>query len=165
MDVFDEFAIMGVHGDLLRIVDVVDDEVAIGSCDDADVVAHTGGTRLEVAEHTVAEYEGDGVGEIHTRLAFHTTALHTDDVGREEHPDEVEGIDAEVEQGTATEVGTHDARLLAHRVAEGGCEQTGCADTAAADEIAHDGDGGLVACPDGFGEEDLLGVGEVDDFL
>ena len=34
VDVFDEFAIMGVHGDLLRIVDVVDDEVAIGSCDD-----------------------------------------------------------------------------------------------------------------------------------
>ena len=45
VDIFYELAIMRIHGDLLRIVDVVDDEVAIGTCDDADIVAHTGGTR------------------------------------------------------------------------------------------------------------------------
>ncbi len=165
MDILDKLAVVGVNSDLLGIVDIVDDEVAIGTCNDADVVAYAGGTRLEVAEHTVAEYEGDGVGEIHARRTLHTLALDVDDVGREEHPDEVEGIDAEVEQGTATEVGTHDARFLAHRVAEGGCEQTGCADTAAADEIAHDGDGGLITCPDGFCEEDLTLTGEIDDLL
>ena len=54
VDILDKLAVVGVDSDLLGIVDVVDNEVAIGTCDDADIVAHTGGTRLEVAEHAVA---------------------------------------------------------------------------------------------------------------
>ena len=46
-------AIRTIHGDGLRIIDIVDDEITLGACDDTDIVAYTGGTRLQVAQHPV----------------------------------------------------------------------------------------------------------------
>ena len=53
MDILYELTIVGVHGNLMRIVDVVDDEVSFCARDDTDIVAYTGGARLQVAQHTV----------------------------------------------------------------------------------------------------------------
>ena len=129
-DGLDIRTVRAIHGDGLRIVDVVDDEVALGASDDADVVTHAGSTRLEVTQHAVGQHERDSVRQIHARRRLHTLAVDADDVGGEEHPHEVQGIDAEVEQRTAAEVCPHNARLVAHRVAQGRREQTGRADTA-----------------------------------
>ena len=165
MDVLHKLAVVGVHRDFLRVVDVVDDEVAVGTCDDADVVTHTGGTRLEITKHAIGQDERDGVRQIHTRLRLHTLAIDADDVGGEEHPHEVQGIDAEVEQGTPAEVGPHDARLLAHRITEGGSKQSWRTDTAICYQFAYHIDYRLIACPDGLSQEHLPLVGQVDDLL
>ncbi len=52
-DGLDKSAIGTIDGNGLRIVDVVDDEVALRSCYHTDIVAHTGGTRLYVGQQTV----------------------------------------------------------------------------------------------------------------
>lgn len=165
MDVLHELAVVGVDGDALGVVDVVDDQIAVGACDDADVVTHTRGTALHVGKDAVGKDEADGVGQIHTCGTLHTLALHADDIGWEEHADEVQGIDSQVEQGSSTEVRPHDAWLVTHAVAKGGGDQAWGADTSFRDQVEHHLDGWLIACPDGFGDEHLPFVCQIQHFL
>ena len=131
MDVFHKLAVVGVHRYLLGVVDVVDYQVAVGVGYHADVVAHAGGARLQVAQHAVLQYHADAVAQIHARVALHTLALDAHNLGGEKHAGEVDGIDTQVEQSASTQVGAHDAGLVAHAVAKGGGDKAGGADAAA----------------------------------
>ena len=104
-DGLDVSAIRTIHRDGLRIVDIVDNQITLGTCDDTDIITYAGCARLQIAEHTILEHQRDGVCQVHTGLTLHTLALDAGYVCRKEHSDEIEGIDTEVEQRTATEVG------------------------------------------------------------
>ena len=128
-------------------------------------MSHARGARLQVAKHAVAEHQADGVGDIHARLALHALALDAYNIGAEEHTHEVECIYAEVEQGAAAEVGSHNARFVAHRVAQRGGYQVRLSDASATYQVAHDAHGRLVACPDGLAQEYFALAGHLDDFF
>ena len=164
-DGLDIGAVVAVDGDGLRVVDVVDDEVTLGAGNDADVVAYALGTGLHIAEHAVGQDKGHRIRQVHARLRLDARAVDADNVGREEHAGEIQGIDAQVEQCTATEVGSHDAGLVTHGIAKGGSDQTGLPYPTAADELTDGSDYGLVTRPDGLGKEYLLLMGQVDDVL
>ena len=150
---------------LLRIVDVVDDKITLGTCYHSDIVTHTGRTRLQITKHTVAKHQTDGICQVHTRIRLHALALHADDIGRKEHPHEVERIDTEIEQGPATEVRPHDTRLLAHRVAEGCRQQPRDTDTTIFHELTHHFHNRLIACPDSLCQEYFPIVGQVNNLF
>ena len=57
-------AVGTVHGDSLRIVDVVDNDIAIGSGDDTDVVTYTLRGGLDVGEDAIGEDDCDGICEV-----------------------------------------------------------------------------------------------------
>ena len=82
-----------------------------------------------------------------------------------EHADEVEGVDTEVEQRAAAEVGTHDALFVAHRVSEGGGDEAGLAYAPVGNELAHDAHNGLIARPYRLGNEHTTLVGKIQDLL
>ena len=48
MDILYELTIVGVHGNLRRIIDIVDNQITVGTCNHTDVIAYTGSTRLQV---------------------------------------------------------------------------------------------------------------------
>ena len=156
---------MGVDGDALRIVDVVYNQIAVGACNDSNIVAHTSGTALHIGKHAICQHKTDGICQIHACVALHTLALNVDDVGRKEHADKVERIDTKVEQGSSAKVGTHDARLIAHAVAKRGSNHAWGADSPATDEITHHLNDWLIACPYGFGKKDLALMCQFDDFF
>ena len=79
MDGFDVSAVGTIDGDGLRVVDVVDDDVALCSCDDANVVAHALCRRLDIGDDTILEDDGDGVGEVHAGGALHAVAVNGED--------------------------------------------------------------------------------------
>ena len=85
----------------MRVVDVVDDEIAFRASDDPDIVAYAGGAGLHVGKDSVAEDDGHGVGQIHACVGLHALAIEAHNVAIREHPDEVQGIDSQVEQGSA----------------------------------------------------------------
>ena len=118
---------------------------------------------MEVGHLAVGEAEGDAFLHVHACGAEVAVADLTDDVGAEVHAGEVERINAEVEQGTSAEVGTDDARLLLHHVAEAGLEEAWLADDAAVHHFLDLVREGHVAGPDGFGEEDAALVGDVEE--
>ena len=61
MDGLDKGTVRTVDGYRLWVVDVVDDDVALRSCDDSSVVAHAKSRRLDVGEDSVLQDDGDGV--------------------------------------------------------------------------------------------------------
>ena len=81
----------------LRIVDIVDDEIALGTGYHADIIAHAAGTALQVAQQlTIAatiEHQRDGIGDVHAGIALNTTALHAAYGQWEEHTHKVECVD------------------------------------------------------------------------
>ena len=53
MNILHKLAVVSVDGDLLRVVDIVYNQVTVGACNDTDIIAHAGCTRLKVAQHAV----------------------------------------------------------------------------------------------------------------
>ena len=86
-----------IYGNSLRIVDVVDNDIALGPGDDADVVAYTLCRRLYVCQDAIGENDGDGVCEVHAGVALDGKTIKHADVAISKHSYEVEGIDTEVE--------------------------------------------------------------------
>ena len=114
MDILNELTVVSVHGYLLWVVDIINNKIAIGSGNHSDIIAHTCSTRLHISEDAVRQHKAYGIGKVHSRLALNTLALNLFYARREEHADEIQSIDTEVEQRTATEVGTHDTWFVAH---------------------------------------------------
>ena len=112
-------------------IDVIDADISFRAADDAATVVETKGTRLEVGHLAIGKAEGNTFLHIHACRPQVAVADLPDDVGTEIHTGEVEGIDSEVEQGAATKVGTNDAWLLLHHVAEAGLKEAGLTDDAA----------------------------------
>ena len=96
-DSLDVGAVGTIDGDSLRIVDVVDDEVAISSGNDTDVVTNTLRRGLHVGKDAIGENDGDGVCEVHAGVALDGKTIKHADVAISKHSYEVEGIDTEVE--------------------------------------------------------------------
>jgi len=158
-------AIGTIYGDCLRVVDIVDNEITFSTCNHTNIIAHTRSTRLEITQHTIRQNKTDGVCQIHTRLALYTQTLHLYNIGREEHPDKVEGIDTQIEQGTTTEVWSHDTLFVSHRVPQCGSHHTRCTDTSHTDKVANNADSWLIACPDGFCQKDMTLMSQLHDFF
>ena len=49
-DVLNKLTVMGVDGDALRVVDIVDDQVALCAGYHSDIIAHAGCAALEVGQ-------------------------------------------------------------------------------------------------------------------
>ena len=81
----------------MGVVDVVDDDVALGACYHTDIVAHALGRRLHVGQDAILENDGDGVRQVHPCIALHAVAVDTFDIGIAEHAYKVKGIHAQVE--------------------------------------------------------------------
>ena len=107
MDILNELTYRECSRYLLRIVDIINDKIAIGSSNHSDIITHAGSTRLNISKDAVRQ---------HTRLmalvrsipvlALNALTLNFFNARREEHADEIQSIDTEVEQRTTTEVGT-----------------------------------------------------------
>ena len=160
-DFLHKHAVGTVHRDALGIIDIVDDEVPFRPRDDADIVAHAGRRGLHIGQDAVGQDEGDGIGKVHAGVRFHALGLHRHDWGVAEHPDEVKAIDAEIQQGAAAQVRTHNAFLIAHAVSERRRHQPGRADASGLNQVPYHPQRGLVAGPDGLSQENLVLPGQV----
>ena len=120
---------------------------------------------MKVAEHPVAQHQTEGIRQVHPCLRLHTLTLDIDNVSIKEHPCEVQGIDAKVKERTTTEIRTHDAWLVAHRIAEGSSDEARFTNPSAANEVANHLDHWLITRPDGLSQKDLLFMCKIEDFL
>ena len=53
MDVLDKLTVVGVDSDALGVIDVVDDQISIGTCNNTYVVTHSGSTALHVGKDAI----------------------------------------------------------------------------------------------------------------
>ena len=98
-------AVALIDGDALRIVDVVDDDVALGTSYNTDIVADTGCAGLYIGQQAVLQNQGDGIGQVHARIGLDRVAVDAFDRSISEHTHKVQGIDTQIEQGTAQRSG------------------------------------------------------------
>ena len=56
MDILHELTVVGIHCNLLRIVDIVNDQVSVSASNHANIIAYTGGTRLQTEPGMIRSY-------------------------------------------------------------------------------------------------------------
>ena len=150
-----------IDGGLLRVVDVVHHDVAFLARDDALTVVGTAGSELHHGHVAVGVAEGDALLDVHAVVVLHAVRLNVLDVGAEYHSGKVDGIDADVEQGASAQLGLGDAFLVGDGIAQVGRQHVRAADGTVEHQLADGVGEGHVACPDGFGDEHVAFLGQL----
>ena len=153
-----------------RIVDVLHHQVALGAVNGTEAVGDRAGSSGEDRHLPVGPGEGDAVGDIHTLGRFDAGGL--DPLGpAEDHLRKVEGVHPYVQQSAAGQLRLDDPLLVGDSVAEVGGEKLRLPDDPGVQYVRQRLPHGLVAGPDGLGDEksllpciagDLLGLTGVD---
>ena len=157
----DQMVVGVVDPQALGVVDVFHHHIAIGAVDHAVPVGHRIGGGGEVGHPAVLPGEGDAVGQIHPVLIFGAQAV--DGVGAAEHHlGKVQGVDPHVQQGAAGQLGHHNPVVAGDEVAQIGGEEPGLPDEAGGQGLLDHPAHGLVAGPDGLGDQHPLAAGIAD---
>ena len=82
---------------------------------------------------------------------------------RADHPDEIDGVDSEVEKGSSTKLRFHDPVLVLYAVGKSGTDLPDPSYLSIGDQPADDVSCWLVTGPYCLGYEDMLFLGQVQD--
>ena len=110
-----QFPGLGEDLDGTGVVDVVHDDVAVRSGDDAPLVRGAAGGAMEIGHYAVPESEGHAVLQVHAgggEDAVRDNPVYLPAVA---HQHEVDGIDAQVQKGPSAEFRPHQTLWLSWR--------------------------------------------------
>ena len=142
-----------VNAGALRIVDVVDNDVAPVAANYAMTRAGAMYVGLQHGHASVGISQRNAVLGVDASRRLDARRVNLHDIGAERHVGEVEGVDAKIEQRPAAKLGPHDALLMGHGIAEAGHKRHRRTYAAVAYEAADSLRERHVARPYGLGYE------------
>ena len=153
---------MPESSDFLRVVDVFDLDEALIAADEPHSVGRDIHRCEEACHGTILIFEAEIVLAIDAGVCLHAGGGELPDAVAEYHRGKVQDINRQIQQAAAGELRTLHTLHMGDRIPEVGRDRADVSDDSAFDRVVDDLPGRLIPGPDGFGQEEVLFLCQLD---